>query len=165
MPAVVETEEISYPEGAVACGVNPAYVDMCQSCIPPQQTFEARLPTSRVYYPQQVQTQQVQSTSTATASQQAVNEVCPPSPQMVPQPLLTYNMEQSQQNTYDANVPSSSYYGVARQPTSYFVDVSPLAERERNAAAAETWRLDRNNIIQICLLAAAGIAATKILFE
>ncbi len=147
----MEMSGMNHTESAVtACGVNQTAL---QNCLPMSQMYEPNVPD--VYYqPQQIQPSQ------SMAEQQFAPS--PPTSQRVPQPLLAFN---EQAYTEQGQQPFDPSQAGGRQPTSYFVDVSPIAERERNAAAAETWRLDKNSLIQVCLLAAAGIAATKIFLE
>jgi len=58
------------------------------------------------------------------------------------------------------------------KPHSYFVDISPIAQRERKAAAAKTTACAQSNsmmykhsLLHACLLAAVTVAASKMIFD
>jgi hypothetical protein len=101
-------------------------------------------------------------------------EACPPSarPQPVPNQMI---QSDSPEGGRELAKPSAYYYESSsksppeRRHHSYFVDVSPIAEREQQPMAVQTQDticgVERNTLVQVCLLAAASVAASKILID
>lgn len=89
----------------------------------------------------------------------------------MPQPFTNIQQGHSRPEIETRRSSQYSQATVRNGPTSYFVDVSPMAQRERkrtemDSQAIDTvFGLDKNIVLQICLLGIAAIAAVKLLIE
>jgi len=195
MTTMVETEEMKVTEPACLPPASNVCPQLCQSNAP--DTSVAILKPAKIYYSQSPQEDVSNRLKQRRFSQEQVHpslqqQVVKSPPQ--PQPQLNYSIgtdscrqrpqqlppSQSLVSNHDATnskeetTPAAYYYETVSSPLpdkrhhSYFVDVSPIAEREQYVATPTqdmVCGLDKNIIFQICLLAAASVAASKIFLE
>ncbi len=170
LAAVLETDSFEGP--APVCQFDDSCVPdvgAADSCLP------ARPRTTRYYAAEE--SRNIFSSNSRVATEQGVTGAG-----RLPQPLMQYEQQQQQQQQpygyeyceaaeggddnvgYQSNVQGDM--GQGKKPTSYFVDVSPIAEREMRGNTPTTYfGIDKNNVLQVFLMAAAGIAAAKLFLE
>ncbi len=144
----------------------------CLPARPQSYRVSEQQPSVRNMYPSPSQRQR----AAPSVMDQMVAETPTTSPR-VPQPLLQYEQQSYEYGGaggegMDAGGGGGYMQGdmgQGKKPTSYFVDVSPIAEREMRASTPEGGGgylgMDKNNIFQVFLMAAAGIAATKLFLD